>query len=84
MTTYTSSSRPLESTLEEYRNRCTGLKVVTNYTMPSPREGTGRLLKSKWKDTTGNAVVQEINQIHQSKYTNALRSDLFDGSGELA
>lgn len=67
--------------LEEYRNRCTGLKVVTNYTMPSPREGGGRLLKSKWKDTTGSAVTQEINQIHQSQYTNSLRSELFDGNG---
>lgn len=67
--------------LEEYRNRCSGLKVVTNYTMPSPREGGGRLLKSKWKDTTGSAVTQEINQIHQSQYTNSLRSELFDGNG---
>lgn len=75
--------RPPEPTLDEYRTRCTGLKVLTNFTEPSPREGGGgRLLKSKWKDTTGSAVVQEINQIHKSKYTNALRTDLFDGNGE--
>lgn len=64
--------------MEEYRNRCTGLKVLTNYVEPSPREG-GRLgLKSKGRD-----VVREISQIHQAKYTNALRSDLFDGNGEV-
>lgn len=67
--------------MEEYRNRCTGLKVLTNYIEPSPREGGGRLLKSKWKDSTGSAAIQEINQIHKSQYTNSLRNELLDDNG---
>lgn len=66
------SGHPSEKLMEEYRNRCTGLKLLTNYVEPSPKIG----LKSKGRD-----VVKEISQIHQAKYTNALRSDLFDGNG---
>lgn len=71
---------PEPQVVEEYKNRCFGLKTVTNYIEGPVME---RKIKSKIKETgVGDSIVREINQIHNSKYHNELRNELL-GKDEL-
>lgn len=58
--------------IDEYKTRCQALKDQTNYVEPQKLSDT---LKKKSLDA-GNQIVREMNQIQDSKYTNALRHDL--------
>lgn len=69
-----------EKAIEDYKNRCTNLKELVNYTEPI----LDKKLKSKINliDDSGNTVMKEIKQINQSKMYNDLRQDLI-GKDEL-
>lgn len=58
--------------IDEYKTRCKALKEQTNYVEPPKLTDK---LKKKSSDA-GNHIVREMNQIQESKYTNALRRDL--------
>lgn len=61
--------------LDEYFTRCSKLKKITNY-IESPL--VSRKLKPRPKDAVGSgeAVIREIKQIHNTNYDNELRAEL--------
>lgn len=65
-------SKPKATVIDEYKTRCQALKEQTNYVEPPKLTDK---LKKKSADA-GNHIVREMNQIQESKYTNALRRDL--------
>uniref|UniRef100_U5EV67 Vesicle transport protein USE1 n=1 Tax=Corethrella appendiculata TaxID=1370023 RepID=U5EV67_9DIPT len=68
--------KPEEKLIKEYYRRCADLKEKTNYIEPTE----SKRLRSRIKQNdNGDDIIQEIRQIHDSKYTNSLRHDLFEG-----
>lgn len=61
--------------MDEYFTRCSKLKKSTNY-IESPT--LSRKLKPRPKDMigSGEAVIREINQIHNSNYNKEIRAEL--------
>ncbi|XP_055627139.1 vesicle transport protein USE1 [Toxorhynchites rutilus septentrionalis] len=65
--------------INEYRNRCAELKKASNYVELNLEQSR---LKSKLKASgdSGEDVIREIRQIHDQKFANELRSELFNGN----
>lgn len=64
--------------MDDYYTRCTKLKKSINY-IESPT--LSRKLKMKPKDT-GETVIKEIYQIHNSNYTNSMRNELLGNNNQ--
>lgn len=67
------SSKPIDTTLSEYKTRCGTLKTESNYVEPQP---FGNNLKKTNRLGGTDNVMREVNQIQDAKYTNSLRRDL--------
>lgn len=69
--------------MDEYFARCTQLKKTTNY-IESPTLSRKMKLKPSATSTSpgnGEAVIREINQIHNSNYDKEIRAELLGGNG---
>lgn len=69
------TSPPQPATIDEYKQRCSNLKQLTNYVEPVNVSS-----KLKWKSSnivnTTDHLTKEINQLQDSKYTASLRKEL--------
>lgn len=61
--------------MDEYFARCSQLKKSTNY-IESPTLSRKMKLKPSATNGNGDAVIREINQIHNSNYDKEIRSEL--------
>lgn len=64
-----------EKSVQEYKNRCSILKKITNYTQINIPTTKSKSQATNF-DNSGNDVIREIKQINKNKFANDLRQEL--------